>query len=736
MRYRSRSFGAVPSPFRSKRRHSRRLGAVSPAAIALCVVGALTVSTVDSPTVAGSASNLTPTMAGVSARGPRVTTGPAWRAANAQSSHRRPAAGAPASGCDPIDPTQCLLPYPDDFFTASDRSSPTGRRVAFPLSAMPRNAGGVPIDPTAFNRNDGFSPGTPVILHVNAIDLARSKVAPITDIGSSLNVGAPIVIIDARTGKRVPYWAELDANDPNPAEQALIIHAAADYRDGHRYIVALRNLVDASGQVIPPNAVFRAYRDGTAPPKSAQRRQAHMETLLNTLQSLGIERQSLYLAWDFTIASQQSLTGPMLHIRDDAFHQLAGGAPAFQVTGVTDYTTAQDPRIARHVSGTFSVPSYLDQPGGPPGSRFNLGTDGLPAQMPGNVQTANFECNIPRSVVADGSSTTATVYPGHAMLYGHGLLGSADEITDPVIESMANVGNFVTCGTDWLGLASQDIGTDATILTDFSQFPILPDRGQQGMLDFLFLGRLLTSPAGFVRNPAFAAGSGHPTIDTAAGLSYYGNSQGGIEGGALTAVSQEFTRAVLGVPGMDYSLLLNRSVDFDPFAAVLNGSYPNKLVQQIDLGLIQMLWDRSEADGYAQSMTGSPLPGTPAHQVLLEEAFGDHQVANIATETEARTIGAEIHQPALAAGRSPDTVPFYGIRPISSPGYGGSALFVWDSGTPAPPLTNTPNRAGADPHGVPRAQPDAQLQATIFLLQGAVTNPCGTAACQAVPSGG
>ena len=34
-------------------------------------------------------------------------------------------------------------------------------------------------------------------------------------------------------------------------------------------------------------------------------------------------------------------------------------------------------------------------------------------------------------------------------------------------------------------------------------------------------------------------------------------------GGALTAVAPDFDRAVLGVPGMNYSTLLQRSVDFD-----------------------------------------------------------------------------------------------------------------------------------------------------------------------------
>jgi hypothetical protein len=37
-------------------------------------------------------------------------------------------------------------------------------------------------------------------------------------------------------------------------------------------------------------------------------------------------------------------------------------------------------------------------------------------------------------------------------------------------------------------------------------------------------------------------------------------------GGALTAFAPDFNRAVLGVPGMNYSTLLRRSVDFDMYA--------------------------------------------------------------------------------------------------------------------------------------------------------------------------
>ena len=40
-------------------------------------------------------------------------------------------------------------------------------------------------------------------------------------------------------------------------------------------------------------------------------------------------------------------------------------------------------------------------------------------------------------------------------------------------------------------------------------------------------------------------------------------------GGGLTAVAPDFERAVLGVPGMNYSTLLQRSVDFDTYAALI-----------------------------------------------------------------------------------------------------------------------------------------------------------------------
>jgi hypothetical protein len=204
-------------------------------------------------------------------------------------------------------------------------------------------------------------------------------------------------------------------------------------------------------------------------------------------------------------------------------------------------------------------------------------------------------------------------------------------------------------------------------------------------------------------------------------------------GGALVAVGQDLRRGVLGVTGMNYSLLLNRSSDFPPFAAWLGLGYPDRLDQQLVFALLQLQWDRGETNGYANHLgTGRPLPRTPRPDVLMHVAYGDHQVANVAADVEARTIGARVHWPALAAGRSPDVVPYWGIRRAPASPFLGSAMVVWDSGTPTPPLTNTPPTEpayGEDPHSDPRNTPAARLQKAWFLRTGLVVDTCGAAPC-------
>ena len=132
---------------------------------------------------------------------------------------------------------------------------------------------------------------------------------------------------------------------------------------------------------------------------------------------------------------------------------------------------------------------------------------------------------------------------------------------------------MVLCATDWWGLTQADEAYAATVVANLDGFGVIVDRLQQAVLNTLFLGRLMINPQGLAANPAFQV-AGRPVIDTSQ-LYYDGNSQGGIMGGVLAAVSPDVRRAVLGVTGMDYgNLLLARSTDFTSFSQLLEALLP------------------------------------------------------------------------------------------------------------------------------------------------------------------
>src|SRR5699024_2163244 len=117
----------------------------------------------------------------------------------------------------------------------------------------------------------------------------------------------------------------------------------------------------------------------------------------------------------------------------------------------------------------------------------------------GNTIQAEFICNIPRSVIAaDGS-----VQPSRLSMYGHGLFGDPGEVNAGNVKDMANEHNITFCAARWNGMADQDVPTAIQIFQDLSLFPELTDRTQQGLLDFMYLGRTMIHPDGFVSNPAF-----------------------------------------------------------------------------------------------------------------------------------------------------------------------------------------------------------------------------------------
>ena len=63
-------------------------------------------------------------------------------------------------------------------------------RVNLPAAAMPVNASGVRIAAGPYDRNDGFSPGSAIVLHIPGLDnqqaLGRTGAVPLPNMGQRL----------------------------------------------------------------------------------------------------------------------------------------------------------------------------------------------------------------------------------------------------------------------------------------------------------------------------------------------------------------------------------------------------------------------------------------------------------------------------------------------------------------------------------------------------------------------
>jgi len=279
-------------------------------------------------------------------------------------------------------------------------------------------------------------------------------------------------------------------------------------------------------------------------------------------------------------------------------------------------------------------------------------------------------------------------------------------------------------------MSEDDIGNAAGALSELSQFPTLADRLQQGVLDQMVFTRLLTAPDGLAADPAFAGANGAPLYDPTA-IAYVGNSQGAIMGLMFAGVSTDIDRFVLGVAGMNYGLLLPRSVDFDTYESILVPSYPDAVERGLLIALLQMLWDRGEGAGYVNHVTADPLPGTDAKTVLIHVALGDWQVTELSAFVEARSLGIPIHRPVADEGRSAEVEPGWGLASIEYPS-SGSGLVYWDSGSAPIPFEATPPRESRDSHEDPRRDPQSLVQIAAFLYDGELIDVCDGAACHSL----
>jgi hypothetical protein len=612
--------------------------------------------------------------------------------------------------CDPIG-NHCGFPFPSNVYLRQDPSgkNESGKRIQFGPATLPKTGGQTPISHELFYDLDGFSPASAPMTYLPGA-VATGLPTPL-DIASTLDSGSPTILLDAETGALVPHWIDIDQNAQADDQRAVMMHPAVLLENERRYIVAFRRIVDTAGSAVPAPEVFAALRDGkeNADPSVRSRRALYAD-IFAKLAAAGVAKDDLQIAWDFTTGSRESITGPLIAVRDAALAAVGSDGPEFSLKSVEENP---NPDILRRIVVTMKAPLFLESATYAAGDPVPaLKKDAADEPVQNGTMDVDVLIQVPNSVTSAGK---------HGLLQnGHGLFGSKEEGRNGYLARAANGWHWITLAVDLFGFAGPDVGIAVEGLTTKPEMlPGFFARQIQGHVNQLLAMRMMM---GRVATDGIKDASGAVALDPAwidsTLRAYRGDSQGGIMGGTYMAISTDVTRGLLGEPGTPYSVLLNRSKDSILYNGLLRDTYKDDRNVQILWSLIQLHWDRTEPSGFVPFIHGSTLPGTPEHQVLLHDAIGDHQVTTLGAHIVARAVGAKLLKSNDAS--KPVHRDVFGLEQASAPLSGGSAIVEWDFNLAPEPLTNTPPTDGCDPHDRVRVLTPAFDQQDKFFRTGTI----------------
>jgi hypothetical protein len=616
--------------------------------------------------------------------------------------------------CENLNPLGCMLPWPSSRYLTDDTTTDTGRRVAIPVEAMPKNDADtpIPVDPAELNRWDGFTGQTSFMtLYAGRID--DSRLADWLRVERSVAADSETILFDATTMERLPHFAELDKQAGISAElRPFYIRPARRMPENHHIIIATRNLRLMDGSPVQPHEGFRALRDNTPTtvPGIESRRRYFESEVFAPLTAAGIDRSTLVEAWDIWTGTDESAWGDAVKMRDDALRRIGERGLGCTVTDIRDDVNEQ---IFRQVEGTVTVPLYqLENAAGSP---LRRDSSGAPLAM-GTFEFP-FTVLIPRSVK---TRIEAGGDPVRVMQYGHGLFGGRGEAEGSYVRNFANDYPTVIVAGDWNGMAGPDDVEFATrALANISLFPTFVDRQVQGFINLLVMVRTLKGVC--TEDPAFQI-AGRLAYDPTQ-VYYHGNSQGGIFGGSLAGLSTDITHFALGVGAVSYAVFMPRSTNWKAYELILKQWYPNKIDRALLLVQLGQSWERSDPAVYSAHTLSDVLPNSPTNKrILYQTGRWDAQVANNGADIAARNFGIPVHSPSI--------YPVFGLDSFTNSAPSG--YVVYETGaSPVPDdfryATEEPRDSviGSTVHETVRRDPRAQMQLDAFMRpDGVVQNFC------------
>ncbi len=619
--------------------------------------------------------------------------------------------------CNPLGGHGCMKPWPSATYMKTDSSSMTGFRLDIPIDAMPVNEDREPVDPSTFNRWDGFSLSGPMLVSFDE-GVSATGLPPADNPDASLAATSPIVLLDMDRGTRAAFFAEIDQNTIDPLKRDLNIRPLVRLQPGTRYAVAITSGVKAAdGSELAPSPGMKALLDGSdfGHPRFAeiQKRWPAIETALG---AAGVATDDLVLAWDFVTASDEFMRSDLTTMRDAALPAIgqAGANLSFTISR----TEPNDAQTFKRYLGTYKAPDFLTAGETDP-SVLRRGADGLPV-MDG-MRDAQFAAIIPKCV-------ETMPLPRPTVIFGHGLFGSAKEyLNDGFVKDLANEFCFVVIAGDFIGLSSRQLQLAPLAVNDMNRGTQISEKLAQSIIDFISLENVARGPMARAADFTY---NGQSVIDPTK-VHYLGGSLGGIMGNTLMAYDPNFTKGVLAVPGGVWSMLFERSAAWFALLGAAQGSYSDPAVYQLVVAILGMAMEPYDPITTAGHVTKDPLFGQPAKEILIWYAIGDCLVNNISTEMIVREMGIPVLSPTV---KSPWGIPV-------EPGPLQSGVTIYDEHpTPLPPAGNKPPSEDNGTHSGVNRNPAVLRQVEQFLLFDQIVGTCKdgdeVVACDCAPDGG
>ena len=376
--------------------------------------------------------------------------------------------------CDPIDTTECLMPFPSSYFTRRDDTTVTGRRIDINGEALSTLYKGATPIISSYNDMDGFSTGGPIVFYLDGMREGNGRGAngstlpPVDDIASSLTPKSVTLLLNVDECVLVAQFSEFDTIDRS--RPSIVMQPASALNHNTTYAVAVVSAVDSDGMLLAPStglAQLLALNASVGADESddLERSSFYQHKVIPTLQTVapwtGEDSSVIQMLFDFTTASAESQLGTVRAVRDGTLRQLDDASWDWSshvevIKIINNRCRRPNDRVARVVHAELHVPWFLSIDS-PRHRASHIEKEALLSdQVP--IEPVKFIVLVPCSLVDNTHLNTTKKNLTAVVDFGHSFLYSRQELLDSAfLHKMANENGYVMIASNWRGMSRLDL---------------------------------------------------------------------------------------------------------------------------------------------------------------------------------------------------------------------------------------------------------------------------------------